>query len=374
MTQSELSIDLLEKCISEIRIWMAKNFLKLNDDKTEYILFGSQQQLEKIPSRRVSIGNFCTKNTTQVGNLGVILDSNMTMTAHISKITSASSYHLRNIRGIRKYLNRAAAEQLVHAFVSSRLDMSCGDEKNPWWYAQLDSSKPISKVVIYNREDCCGERLIGAEIRVGDDNKSPFNENAQCGATLTSAMIGSNPIEVICNKPIKGKYISVRLPGKKCLTLCEVEIYESVLVTHFVGAKQSSTRGAGGDANRAIDGNTNSIFNQNSCSHTAGESDKNPWWYADLGTPKPISKIVLYNRQDCCADRLIDAQVRVGNTSKSPFTDNVPCGSTVTSTMIESNPIEIVCNKPITGKYITVYLPGTKILTICEVEVYAGIW
>ncbi|XP_071944325.1 uncharacterized protein [Antedon mediterranea] len=124
MTQSELSIDLLEKCISEIRVWMAKNVLKFNDYKTEYILFGSQQQLEKIPSRRVSIGNFCTKNTTQVRNL-VILDSNMTMTAHISKITSASSYHLRNIRGIRKYLNRAAAEQLVHAFVSSRLDMCC---------------------------------------------------------------------------------------------------------------------------------------------------------------------------------------------------------------------------------------------------------
>ena len=42
---------------------------------------------------------------------------------HISEICKSSSFHLRNIGLIRKYLTNNATEQLVHAFVTSRLDM-----------------------------------------------------------------------------------------------------------------------------------------------------------------------------------------------------------------------------------------------------------
>ena len=38
-------ITMLEKCIQDIRSWMRQNFLKLNDEKTEFVLFGSHQQL-----------------------------------------------------------------------------------------------------------------------------------------------------------------------------------------------------------------------------------------------------------------------------------------------------------------------------------------
>ena len=38
----------MEKCIEEIRNWMGINMLKLNDDKTEFIIFGTHQQLKKL--------------------------------------------------------------------------------------------------------------------------------------------------------------------------------------------------------------------------------------------------------------------------------------------------------------------------------------
>ena len=44
----------MERCIEEIRNWMARNMLKLNDEKTEFIIFGTHQQLKKLvilPSR-----------------------------------------------------------------------------------------------------------------------------------------------------------------------------------------------------------------------------------------------------------------------------------------------------------------------------------
>ena len=60
--------------------------------------------------------------SSQARNLGVILDSTMTFKPHISNIVRVSSFHIRNIGQIRKYLNKSAAEQIIHAFVTSRLD------------------------------------------------------------------------------------------------------------------------------------------------------------------------------------------------------------------------------------------------------------
>ena len=38
----------IEKCIEDIHSWMGVNMLKLNDDKTEFIIFGACQQLAKV--------------------------------------------------------------------------------------------------------------------------------------------------------------------------------------------------------------------------------------------------------------------------------------------------------------------------------------
>ena len=41
----------VERCIEDIRDWMLNDKLKLNDDKTEFIIIGTSQQLAK-PSCR----------------------------------------------------------------------------------------------------------------------------------------------------------------------------------------------------------------------------------------------------------------------------------------------------------------------------------
>ena len=46
----------------------------------------------------------------------------MNMLGHINKTCSSAFYHLYNIRRIRKCLSRPAAESLVHAFITSRVD------------------------------------------------------------------------------------------------------------------------------------------------------------------------------------------------------------------------------------------------------------
>ena len=101
---------------------MRHNFLKLNEEKTEFLLFGSRQQLSKVSLPFITIGDSQITPSSQARNLGVIFDSTMTLKPHISNIVRVSSFHIRNISRIRKYLNQSAAEQIIHAFVTSRLD------------------------------------------------------------------------------------------------------------------------------------------------------------------------------------------------------------------------------------------------------------
>ena len=79
-------ITTLEKCIQEIRSWMRQNFLKLNDEKTEFLLFGSRQQLSKVSLPFITIGDSQITPSSQARNLGVILDSTMTLKPHCSRI------------------------------------------------------------------------------------------------------------------------------------------------------------------------------------------------------------------------------------------------------------------------------------------------
>ncbi len=55
-------------------------------------------------------------------NMGVILDSNFSFENHISNVTKTAFFHLRNIGKLQNMLPVSDAENLVHAFMTSRLD------------------------------------------------------------------------------------------------------------------------------------------------------------------------------------------------------------------------------------------------------------
>ena len=105
-------ITTLGKCIQVIRSWMRRNFLKLNDEKTEFLLFGSRQQLSKVFLSFITIGDSQIIPPSQGRNMGVIFDSTMTLKPHISNIVRVSSFHIRNISRIRKYLFKVLLNKL----------------------------------------------------------------------------------------------------------------------------------------------------------------------------------------------------------------------------------------------------------------------
>ena len=97
---------------------------------------------------------------------------------------------------------------------------------------------------------------------------------------------------------------------RQLIHLAEVEVFSGGTNVARNGKASQSSTGYGGDAARAIDGNTTGEFAANSVSHT-GDGDPNPFWEVDLGREFPLEKIVVWNRTDGLEERLAGAKLVV---------------------------------------------------------------
>ena len=115
----------MENCLSEVRQWMTRNKLKLNDGKTECLVISgnNSQQTQELT---LCIGEETIKPKVTVHNLGATIDSKLTMEAQVKRVIKSVYYHLRRIAKIRKHLSQEACAKIIHATVTSRLDFHNG--------------------------------------------------------------------------------------------------------------------------------------------------------------------------------------------------------------------------------------------------------
>ena len=148
------AISAMNRCISDLRNWMIRDRLTINDDKTELILIGTRQhrqQLGKINDVcNISVGDYDIYPSSCVRNLGAWFDNKLSMSTHVTKICNATFYHLHNIRRIKKYLSRDSLLTLIHAFITSRLDYCNG----------LLYGLPNSQIVKLQRVQNAAARLV----------------------------------------------------------------------------------------------------------------------------------------------------------------------------------------------------------------------
>ena len=119
----ELAVKKIEACITDIRSWCQRNKLVLNDSKTEVIYFQSKFHTSSWqPS--VKIGDAVITPSQEARNLGVIMDSSFNLQSHVNNLCRCAMIGIRKIGQLRNYLSQDITLQLIHAFVTSRLD-SC---------------------------------------------------------------------------------------------------------------------------------------------------------------------------------------------------------------------------------------------------------
>ena len=99
--QQSTAVTRLNTCIGDIRNWLANNMLKLNDDKTEVILFTSKHALKSHPNVAVTVGEQPVRPATSIHNLGVVYDQPLPASV-TKKMQRASDYRIHAHEWLRR--------------------------------------------------------------------------------------------------------------------------------------------------------------------------------------------------------------------------------------------------------------------------------
>ena len=254
------------------------------------------------------------------------------------------------------------------------------NEQNAWWEIDLEEINNLSSVKLWNRTNCCADRLTDFHVLVSD---VPFT-STDLNATINQSGVSDyhfpgtagRETDIILDRT--GRYLRVQLSGTERLQLAEVEIFGCAIecdpsnVSLGKPTQQSSTLGNNqnqfGSAN-AVDGNNDGDHNNNSITHTLNE--QNAWWEVDLEGNYDLYTVKLWNRTNCCADRLTDFHVLV---SDVPFT-STDLNATINQDGVTDyhfpgtagRETDIILDR--TGRYLRVQLSGTNRLQLAEVEI-----
>ena len=106
----------------DIKSWMDVVWLKMNENKTEFIYFGGPKQLEKWIITQINVNGEQIPRSHLARYLGAYLDSVLNFKQHIKIKCKAAILNLLKIKATRKYLTTKACVKAVIALVMTHLD------------------------------------------------------------------------------------------------------------------------------------------------------------------------------------------------------------------------------------------------------------
>ena len=115
--------EMILSLLHDIKIWMLRRKLKLNDGKTEIVIIkgGLRSNLE-AEFGSLDIGGVQLYPSVSVKNLGVVLDSNLNFKHHVNSLVKNCNFHIRNLYAVRRYLSKDILITLVQSLIVSRID------------------------------------------------------------------------------------------------------------------------------------------------------------------------------------------------------------------------------------------------------------
>jgi len=82
-------------CIDDVALWMWSNRLQLNTAKTEVLWCSSSRRQHQLPQVALRVGTDYVTPTTSVRDLGIYVDSDVSMRTHVSRTVSSCFATLR---------------------------------------------------------------------------------------------------------------------------------------------------------------------------------------------------------------------------------------------------------------------------------------
>ena len=122
-TDPEMSLSLVQQCLQDVSDWMISSKIKLNPDKTEFIIIVTKAQRDKfkkyLPTKLLDQD---VTQTDSARNLGIEFDKDFNFKKHISKVCRSCYYHIRDLRRLRRCLTAPVTKTIATSLVSSKLD------------------------------------------------------------------------------------------------------------------------------------------------------------------------------------------------------------------------------------------------------------
>lgn len=182
---------------------------------------------------------------------------------------------------------------------------------------ELQGLYTISKIVVFNRRNCCQERLSGFQVDIIGSGGTVFTFNHDPAQGSPGTVIFINvPADII------GDRVKLSLPGKKdYINILEVEVhgdlsaeFNSTNVALNKPTLHSSIYSKDYDSPNAVDGNLESLF------HTGNM--ENNWLRVNLEDLYAIREIIIFNRRNCCQERLRGYQLDIYKSGVPVYTYN----------------------------------------------------
>ncbi|GLQ74165.1 galactose-binding domain-containing protein [Vibrio penaeicida] len=313
----------------------------INEIKDELVFIN-----QKIPGNNIAFG----KTTSQSSTFGGLVSNKA-----VDGDYSGENQYLVN----QEYVSRGSLQHTQ-------------TEDQPWWSVDLESTHHVDEIRVWNRTDCCTDRLNKIAVHWSDSpiDYSLWDSTGNLQAIENIALLDKSESGRVLSSRVNGnaRYVKVQSADYGVLNTAEIEVLQySRNLTVNGTATQSSTQ-YGGSAQRAIDQNVDGNYHNGSVTHTANEL--NPWWEIDLGAQEAFTNITLLNRTDCCFRRLQDVYVFVSDTSMQGKTlEQLKNDPNITQYSRDAVGKSWNISSILNGRYIRVQIEGQGILSLAEVIV-----
>ena len=109
-------ISRLESDSKVIIEWFRNNYMKLNEDKCHFMIFGERTNQEVS----INIGSCAVNNSKEEKLLGILIDANLSFEKHIGNICQKAGKKLFALSSMSAYLGTDKLRLLMTAFVTSQ--------------------------------------------------------------------------------------------------------------------------------------------------------------------------------------------------------------------------------------------------------------
>eukprot|EP01036_Dinobryon_divergens_P062006 gene62006-biopygen37848 len=198
----------------------------------------------------------------------------------------------------------------------------------------------FDKVVVYNRFDCCQDRITGATITATSNGLSRFTTFPSSSADVYTFELLTLPPAAASNVLIINKLVS----GDKVISLNEVQLFnngvqiprESLVVTLSSEFQSTTIKTPAANCNNGV---TPPYTGKDvDLCHTA-DGDTNPTM--TIVSAVAFDKVVVYNRFDCCRERITGATITASSNGLSRFTTFPSSAAEVYTFVLSSSGLQL---------------------------------